>query len=136
MEIRPLYDNTIKMSVSDIKLESFKGVKTEKEIYKDVPNGILKVVKWEFFRQFITMGITGLLILGSIILFILFSTSHPVAWTGYILPICVISISTWKILITFFERQRLKKDLVRYKEDIKMGLLHYLERQNQSGFEI
>ncbi|MCK5867198.1 MAG: hypothetical protein KAG14_02250 [Mycoplasmataceae bacterium] len=122
MEIRPMYENTIKMSVTNIKLETMKQTKEKNDLYKEIPNGILKVIKWEFLRQWITIAITFILIVSMIVLISVYSTITHVSWTGYVIPSTTLILSTWKILITISEKKRMNKDIVRYKENIRMGL--------------
>ena len=121
MEIKPMFDNTIKMNVTQIKLDEVKVAPVVKQ--DTIPNGILKVIKWEVARQLFTIGLNSLLILGSIILAVLYATDvFNVSWIAYSIPITVFILSSWKLLTTLIERSRLLKDVQRYREDLKVGL--------------
>lgn len=121
MEIKPIYDNTIKMSVNNIKLRSI----DEDVIHSKsgiIPNGIWRAIHWEKIRQLFTIGINISLILSSIILIILYRTTLDVSWIAYSFPIIIILLSSWKLLFTLIERRNIIRSIERYKEDLKIGL--------------
>ncbi|NQZ66359.1 MAG: hypothetical protein HRT99_04080 [Mycoplasmatales bacterium] len=121
MEIKPMYDNTIKMSVKNVKLESLK-IKENPEKAGLIPNGIWRVIRWEKIRQIFTIIMSGLILLFTAILTALYATKMDVLWAAYIIPGILIMLTSWKLLNTLIERGRLVKSIERYKEDLKIGL--------------
>ena len=120
MDIKPMYDNTIKMSVTNIKLESTKIDSKRKD--NTIPNGIYGVIRWEKIRQLFTIILNLAFLLIASTLMILYSTTMTVSWFAYVIPILISLLSLWKMLITLFERSRILKDISRYKEDLNIGL--------------
>ena len=120
MELKPKFDNTIKMNVSSVKLSAPSGVK--KETDSVIPNGIYGVIRWERIRQWFTLGLNASIVMAAIILASLYATIIDVSWIAYIVPIIMFLLSGWKLMTTWFERQRLKRDVERYKEDLRVNL--------------
>ena len=120
MEIKPMYDNTIKMNVTSIKLEAPTKMKADKD--RTIPNGIYKVIRWERIRQWFTIGLNISIVTAAIILTILYATVLDVSWIAYSVPIILFLLSGWKLLTTLFERGRLNRSVERYKEDLRIGL--------------
>lgn len=118
MEIKPLYDKTIKMSVTNLKLEDVK-IRARDET---IPNGIYRVIKWEKTRQLFTISLNIALIITAAILVILYQLNFNVTWIAYTVPTAIFLLSGWKLFSTIFERKALKRDVIRYKEDLKIGL--------------
>ncbi len=123
MEIKPLYDtNTIRFVnptiVQPKKLEKRKAVDPNGVI----PNGIFKVIKWEKRRQQFTIGLSALITLASIILITLYFTVFDASWIAIVIPSVVLLLAFYKSMITLGEMNYLKKALLRYSEDLAIGL--------------
>ena len=121
MEIRPMYDNTIKMSINQVKLESSKISET-KQKGETIPNGIYRVIQWERIRQWFTIGISSSILTISAILFVLYKIVMNVSWIAYAIPLTLFLLSSWKLITTLLERSSLNRDVNRYREDLKIGL--------------
>lgn len=123
MNIVPKYDsNTIKIATNAPTKLSLSTPKVVTDPTGQISNGIYRVIHWEMLRQFITIIVSGTLLLGAIILIILFSTAFKTSWPGYIIPVMMILLAGYKFFISLIEKSALKKAVTRYKEDLRIGL--------------
>lgn len=120
MEIKPMFDQTIKMNIQSISLDKVSHKRKEED--NSIPNGIYRVIRWERIRQWVTTGINISIILGMIILISIYASQDNVKWSAYIIPVVTLLLSVWKLFITLIEKSSLNNDVIRYREDLKHNL--------------
>lgn len=123
MDIKPLFQTgTIRIVApkTNIKHVDTKIIKDPDGI---VPSSIYRVIKWESIRQKLTLLLLNLIIIAISIWIILLSTVYQSMWVGYLIPIILLMLLTYKVLITFFEMKTLKRAVIRYREDLKYNLV-------------
>ncbi|WKX02161.1 MSC_0882 family membrane protein [Candidatus Mycoplasma mahonii] len=123
MDIKPLYDtNTIKFVNPAVTSATKLSQKVAVDPDNVIPNGIYKVIRWENIRQKVTLSLFSILSIASIIFIVLYMTVLNSSILSIIIPSCILVLSFYKIFITISEINYLTKSLIRYKEDLKIGL--------------
>ncbi len=99
-----------------------KGKKVISDPERAIPNGIYGVIKWEVKRQQLTALLSSLLLITSIILVILQAKLWHVGPLSYIPTLGLMALSLYKVSMSLIEYLEIKKSVVRYRQDMKVGL--------------
>ena len=123
MDIKPRYNT----KTLNIRMQSLP--KTLKNSVKVDPQGIIssgiyKVIRWEKIRQSISFFTSTLLMLVSLIMIIVYATALKGTWTSFLIPSAVFLFSTYRSIITFMESKWLRNSIIKYREDLKIGINH------------
>lgn len=124
MEIRPLYETqTIKMINPTLPgVQTLEKAKNKLDQYGNIPNGIAKVLHWEKIRQLFTIAISGALFIWMTILILLYAYVFDSSWFAFIIPTAIALASSYKLIMTLYERKYLLNSIKRYSEDLKAGI--------------
>ncbi|TCG11676.1 MSC_0882 family membrane protein [Mycoplasma todarodis] len=87
-----------------------------------IPNGIYGVIRWEKFRQIITMILSGAMLIAMAIIITLGVFKWNFGPLTYIAPSIAGILALYRFSISTLEFFNLKKSVTRYRQDIQVGL--------------
>ncbi|CAM9139376.1 MSC_0882 family membrane protein [Mycoplasma todarodis] len=124
MDLRPINNNdTITfVNTSTFTKTNLKTTKIVADPTGAIPNGIYGVIRWEKFRQVITMILSGALLIAMAIIITLGATKWDFGPLTYVAPSVAGILALFRFSISTMEFISLKKSVARYRQDIQVGL--------------
>ncbi len=124
MQLKPINNNdTITfINTSTFTKTDLKHSKIVTDPVGKIPNGIYGVIRWEKFRQVITMLISGLLLLTMSIIITLGALYWKFGPLTYVAPSIAGLLALYRFMVSTLEFFNLKKSVTRYRQDIQVGL--------------
>lgn len=121
MEIKPKYNGATIRINAPIKKKEFNN-KVVSDPSGVIPNGIYRVIRWEKTSQIFNIAVSSGLILAMSILIGIYIGVYNKGFWAVLMPIIVSILSIWKLIVSVMDISRLKRQVDRFKEDMKIGL--------------